>query len=63
MNPLQYTLRQTLEAAAKTLRTTYGIPRSFADDMERLAGEVDQPCVVAVVGRVKAGKSSFINAL
>ncbi len=60
---LQDTLRQTLEAAAKTLRTTYGIPRSFADDMERLAGEVDQPCVVAVVGRVKAGKSSFINAL
>ena len=31
--------------------------------MERLAQQVDQPCVVAVVGRVKAGKSTFINAL
>ena len=28
-----------------------------------LAGAVRQPCVVAVVGQVKQGKSSFINAL
>jgi GTPase SAR1 family protein len=31
--------------------------------MEHLATEVSQPCVVAVVGKVKAGKSTFINAL
>ncbi len=31
--------------------------------LERLAEQVDQPCVVAVVGRVKNGKSTFINAL
>ena len=31
--------------------------------MERLITQVEQPCVVAVVGRVNAGKSTFINAL
>src|SRR5215216_4747816 len=31
--------------------------------MERLAKQVHQPCVVAVVGRVKVGKSTFVNAL
>lgn len=32
-------------------------------ELEALAAGVEQPCVVAVVGRVKAGKSTFINAL
>jgi GTPase Era involved in 16S rRNA processing len=36
--------------------------RSWADRLERLAVQVDEPCVVAVVGEVKAGKSTFINA-
>jgi len=31
--------------------------------MEGLAKQVYQPCVVAVVGRVKVGKSTFVNAL
>lgn len=31
--------------------------------MEHLSQQVYEPCVVAVVGTVKAGKSSFINAL
>ena len=30
--------------------------------MERLASQVCEPCILAVVGRVKAGKSTFINA-
>ena len=34
-----------------------------ANTLERLALEAHQPCVVAVVGRVKSGKSSFVNAL
>jgi dynamin family protein len=31
--------------------------------MEGLAKQVYQPCMVAVVGRVKVGKSTFVNAL
>jgi GTP-binding protein EngB required for normal cell division len=31
--------------------------------LESLSKQIYQPCVVAVVGRVKAGKSTFINAL
>ncbi len=31
--------------------------------LEKLAASANDPCVVAVVGRVKAGKSTFVNAL
>lgn len=31
-------------------------------ELERMIHELDHPCVLAVAGRVKAGKSSFINA-
>lgn len=31
--------------------------------IKELMSRLDEPCVLAVVGRVKAGKSSFINAL
>jgi GTPase Era involved in 16S rRNA processing len=31
--------------------------------MDQLAGKISQPCVVAIVGRMKTGKSSFLNAL
>src|ERR1700731_4064962 len=51
-----------LEGAAVRRRAA-GLPEVTAHQMERLAQQVDQPCVVAVVGRVKAGKSTFINAL
>lgn len=51
-----------LEQAAARLREAR-LPDEFAVRMERLAQQVDEPCVVAVVGRVKAGKSTFINAL
>ncbi len=39
------------------------MPVELAERMEELAKQVYQPCVVAVVGRVKVGKSTFVNAL
>lgn len=35
----------------------------YAPRFQRLRDEVDMPCVLAVAGKVKAGKSSFLNAL
>ena len=51
----------TLERGAASLRET-GLPGELAAQLERLAGQVDLPCVLAVVGRMKAGKSTFVNA-
>src|SRR5580704_8016747 len=62
MNDLPLRLRTFLAEAAEGLRGA-GLPTELADGLARLSGQVDQPCVVAVVGRMKAGKSSFINAL
>jgi Dynamin family len=55
-------LVQTLEQGAASLRET-GLPAEPAAKLERLAGQVDLPCVLAVIGRMKAGKSTFVNAL
>ena len=54
--------RKTLEATASRLETEHA-PAQFIQAMRRLAGQVGEPCVVAVVGRVKSGKSTFLNAL
>lgn len=35
----------------------------YASRIETMLERVDQPCELAIVGRVKAGKSSFLNAL
>ena len=35
----------------------------YFERLQRLKSEADQPCVLAIAGRVKAGKSSFLNAL
>ncbi len=35
----------------------------YYDRLQNLKSQVDQPCVLAIAGRVKAGKSSFLNAL
>lgn len=35
----------------------------YTSRIENMLERVDQPCELAVVGRVKAGKSSFLNAL
>jgi len=55
-------LVKTLRRAAERLRGA-GLPPRLGERMESLANQVDQPCVVAVVGRVKVGKSTFVNAL
>ena len=39
------------------------LSQDYGTGLARLAEQVDQPCVVAVVGRMKAGKSTFVNAL
>lgn len=55
-------LVRTLERGATRLRET-GLPAELTSALERLAAQVDLPCVLAVVGRMKAGKSTFVNAL
>lgn len=37
--------------------------KSYIPRFQRLRDEADMPCVLAVAGKVKAGKSSFLNAL
>lgn len=51
-----------LQAMIESLRTA-PVPESLLHEIERLTSQIDEPCVVAVVGPVKAGKSTFINAL
>ncbi len=55
-------LVETLDQCARRLREAR-LPGEVATGLEHLAAQVDQPCVLAVVGRVKAGKSTFVNAL
>ncbi len=62
MNNLQQRLCELLKNTAERLRESR-LPCDMALRMEHLAGQVEQPCEVAVIGRVKAGKSTFINAL
>lgn len=59
---IQARLIAVLQEAAGMLSET-DLPPELSARLRTLAEEVRQPCVVAVVGRVKAGKSSFINAL
>jgi hypothetical protein len=61
MDDLQSKLVEALQRAAERLRKA-DLPAVSAQ-MQQLATEVDASCVVAVVGRVKAGKSTFVNAL
>ncbi len=51
-----------LERGAASLREAR-LPGELAGRLEQLAARVERPCVLAVVGRMKAGKSTFINAL
>jgi ABC-type branched-subunit amino acid transport system ATPase component len=62
MDGLPLRLKTFLLDAADRLRAIR-LPHELSEALERLAVQVDQPCVVAVVGRMKAGKSTFINAL
>lgn len=51
-----------LTEGAEKLRAAR-LPSEIADALEQRAKQVEEPCVLAVVGRAKAGKSTFINAL
>ncbi|MGF1471051.1 MAG: dynamin family protein [Rubrobacteraceae bacterium] len=62
MSDVQKSLAAVLHRAAERLRGT-PLQISLAERLEGLANQVHQPCVVAVVGRVKVGKSTFVNAL
>lgn len=61
MRELQHRLEKTLREVAGDLRDA-GLADQAAK-MGELASQVPEPCVVAVVGRINAGKSRFINAL
>lgn len=60
MSTIQTMIRQSLERAADAFTD---VDTATEDRLRRLVERVNQICRVAVVGRVKAGKSSFINAL
>jgi len=62
VSEVQDSLASVLRRAAERLREA-GLPGRLPERMERLAEQVNESCVVAVVGRVKVGKSTFVNAL
>lgn len=62
MSDLWDELVEILRRAALRLWAA-GMPVELAERVEKLSKQVYQPCVVAVVGRVKVGKSTFVNAL
>ena len=62
MSDVQENLAAILRRAAQRLRRAE-LPVELAERLEQRVNQVDQPCVVAVVGRVKVGKSTFVNAL
>jgi Dynamin family len=59
---LQQSLQRTLGEAAVRLRAAR-FPNTVSEAMGELGRQVGEPCVLAVVGKVKAGKSSLINNL
>jgi Dynamin family len=54
--------RETLEASVSRLEDEEA-DAYVVQQIRALVHQVGEPCVVAVVGRVKAGKSTFLNAL
>ena len=62
MTTIRKKLKQELSKAIESLRH-FTFLNSVVFELEKLDQEVDEPCTIAVVGRVKAGKSTFINAL
>src|SRR5205823_12982738 len=61
MDDIQKSIVTLLQKSAERLREAK-LPEELAAQLEQYATQVTQPCVVAVVGQVKAGKSTFINA-
>ena len=62
MGDVRPKLAETLIKAIEQLRGIH-VPDGYVMQMENLIKQLDETCVVAVVGRVKAGKSTFVNAL
>src|SRR5918995_4811142 len=62
VNDVQERLISVLNHSAERLRSA-GLTGDLAMRLEGLAMQVRQPCTVAVVGPVKVGKSTFVNAL
>lgn len=58
----QQSLQRVLGEAAVRLRAAR-FPNAICGLMSELGRQVGEPCVLAVVGKVKAGKSSLINNL
>src|SRR2546425_1363637 len=64
MDKIEQNLKEALKKAAVMVREARSdLPGDSAAALEKIATQVSQPCIVAVVGQVKAGKSSFVNAL
>jgi len=61
MSDISVRLSSLLSEAAGKLRTANA--DAAADGLDTVAREAGENCTIAVVGRVKTGKSSFINAL
>jgi dynamin family protein len=61
MEDIQKSIVMLMQKSAERLRESK-LPEELAAQLEQCATQVYQPCVVAVVGQVKAGKSTFINA-
>jgi FtsZ-binding cell division protein ZapB len=62
MDAIQLRTTEVLQYIARRLREV-PLLGELSVEVERLARGIEEPCVVAVVGRVKAGKSTFINTL
>jgi hypothetical protein len=65
MDKIEQDLKKALNEAAIQLHKARPnlLPGDPAVQLKKIATQVSQPCIVAVVGQVKVGKSSFINAL
>lgn len=61
LNPIQDTKALIQSVIAFLQKTPWRA--IYIDRLEMLKERCEQPCELAVVGRVKAGKSSFLNAL
>jgi GTPase SAR1 family protein len=57
--------QETTDAFDRTIAQLEAVkaPAAAGEGLRALARQIGQPCVIAVVGQVNAGKSTFINAL
>lgn len=58
----QYQTRTLIDSVIRIIASSPW-KNQYVSRLQRLYDEADMPCVLAVAGKVKAGKSSFLNAL